>query len=168
MRARFCQWVVSAGMMAMLAGCGMKPLYATDETGAGVATELSSIVIPPPQDRLGQIIRNDLLAAIRPAGTASADRFTLELVTTTRENQAAKLNNLGADRLTVVVDVSYLLVEGASGKIVDRGKTFSHVSYDETGQSFADLRARDNAYERAAHEVSQDIRSRLAAHFASN
>jgi hypothetical protein len=67
----------------------------------------------------------------------------------------------------VVVNVSYRLVDKASGRPVDQGKTFSQVSYDETGQSFADLRARDNAYERAAHEISQDIRSRLAAHFAS-
>ena len=167
MRLRVFEIAVTFSLFMVLSGCGMKPLYATDETGAGVATELSSIAIPPADNRLGQIIRNDLLSSIRPAGSAANDRYTLVLVTQTRENQATELSDLGADRLTVVLNVEYRLVERSSGRVVDRGKTFSNVSYDETGQSFADLRARDNAYERAAHEVSQDIRSRLAAHFAS-
>ena len=48
-----------------------------------------------------------------------------------------------------------------------RGKTFSNVSYDDVGQSFADLQAKTNAVERGAHEIALDIRTRLAAHFAS-
>ena len=53
------------------------------------------------------------------------------------------------------------------GKTIYRGKTFSNVSYDDVGQSFADLQAKTNAVERGAHEIALDIRTRLAAHFAS-
>jgi LPS-assembly lipoprotein len=165
MRTRISVIVVSFGVLTGLSGCGMRPLYATDGSSS-VATELSSVAIPSADNRVGQIIRNDLLSSIRPAGTGTATRYTLELNTDMREDEAAKLSGLGVDRLTVVVNVNYRLKENASGHVVDEGKTFSQVSYDETGQSFADLRARDNAYERAAHEISQDIKSRLAAHFA--
>jgi LPS-assembly lipoprotein len=160
--------VGGAGLATGLSGCGMKPLYATDEGGDSVVAELSSISIPAPEDRLTQLIRNDLLSSIRPAGRGEGDRYTLELVATSRLDTTAKLNDLGADRRTVTVNVTYRLSERASSAVVYEGKTFSQVSYDETGQSFADLRARDNATERAAREVSQDIRSRLAAHFAAS
>ncbi len=154
-------------LLLFLTGCGLKPLYASHDGSKNVAAELSSISIPPAENRLDQIIRNDLLSSIRPAGSGSDSRYTLELASTTKEDQAAKLNNLGADRRTVVIRVEYRLVERGSGQVVDRGRSFSRVSYDETGQSFNDLRAKDAAGERAAHEVSEDIKTRLAAHFAA-
>jgi LPS-assembly lipoprotein len=152
----------------LLTGCGMKPLYGTSSAGTSAVEQLSSISIPPADTRVGQIIRNDLLSAIRPAGSGSADRYKLELVLETREDKVAKLNDLGADRRNVTVKVTYRLITNSNGTIADNGRTFSQVSYDETGQSFADLRARDNAYERAAHEISTDLKSRLAAHFAAS
>ena len=54
------------------------------------------------------------------------------------------------------------------GKPVFQGKTFSVVAYDRTGQSFADLQAFNDAIERAAKVVSDDIRTRVAAYFATN
>jgi LPS-assembly lipoprotein len=156
------------GCAIVLAGCAMKPLYSTSTDGQSVENALAEVEIPAADDRLIQIIRNDLLSAMRPAGTGGTTRYTLQLESDSRIAQAAELNSLGADRRTVIVNVSYRLVAKESGKVVDSGRTFSQVSYDETGQSFADLRARDNAYERAAHEVSLDIRSRLAAHFATS
>jgi LPS-assembly lipoprotein len=147
----------------------MKPLYATGGPGGSdVAKEIASITIPPADTRLGQIIRNDLLSTMRTAENGGGDRYTLELVTGTRESKSAELDSLGAERRAITLNVTYRLKEIASSKVVSSGRTFSQVSYDETGQSFADLRARDSALERAAHEVSQDIRSRLAAHFAAS
>jgi hypothetical protein len=52
--------------------------------------------------------------------------------------------------------------------VLHSGKTFSQVSYDVVREPFADMQAEANAMERAAHEVSMDIRSRLAAYFASH
>ncbi len=65
------------------------------------------------------------------------------------------------------MNVAFALHEQGTGRIVYEGKTFSQASYDQVGQSFADLQAETDAVERAAHEVSLDIRTRLAAHFAA-
>ena len=54
----------------------------------------------------------------------------------------------------------------SSGTVVHTGKTFSNASFDIIRQPFADLQAETNATERAVHEVSSDIRTRLAAYFA--
>jgi LPS-assembly lipoprotein len=58
-------------------------------------------------------------------------------------------------------------VERSSGNVVNDGKTFSQASFDVIRQPFADLQAETNATERAVREVSADIRTRLAAYFAS-
>jgi hypothetical protein len=51
--------------------------------------------------------------------------------------------------------------------MIHSGKTFSQVSFDVVRQPFADTQAENNAMERAAHEVSGDIRMRIAAFFAT-
>ena len=93
--------VVAAALL--LAGCGYRPLYGSSSETAGVAATLSSVSIPEAEDRVGQLIRNDLLSSMR-AG--------------------------------------------------------------EGEQKYTLLQAETNATERAVHEVSSDIRTRLAAYFA--
>ena len=58
-------------------------------------------------------------------------------------------------------------MDRSNGEVVTQGKTFSQASYDVIRQPFADLQAETNATERAVHEVSADIRTRIAAYFAS-
>jgi LPS-assembly lipoprotein len=60
------------------------------------------------------------------------------------------------------------LADASTGKVVVTGSSFSNVSYDTVEQPIADLQAAENARERAAREVAEDIRLRLAAHFSSS
>jgi LPS-assembly lipoprotein len=151
-----------------LAGCSsMRPLYGSKGLSSDVAADLSSIAIPDPKTRLEQLIRNDLVAAMRPAGTASDDRYTLILKPEAKDDLTIEAETTDTLRKTVRLNVTFNLIDRQTNKDVYSGRTFSQVSYDETGQSFADMQARTNALERAAHEVSSDIRTRLAAHFAS-
>jgi LPS-assembly lipoprotein len=155
-------------LMLALAGCGMRPLYGTNEMSAGVSNELAAVAIAEPTTRLSQLIRNDLLSTMRPAGTAESDRYTLTIDAKSNVDKALEDDTTGiTQRRTIRVNASFVLKDAATGKPVYSGKTFSHVSYDEVGHSFANLQAQTNAIERAAHEISLDIRTRLAAHFAS-
>ena len=63
-------WIAILPLMLALAGCGMRPLYGTSEMSAGVSNELAAIAIAEPTTRLAQLIRNDLISTMRPAGTA--------------------------------------------------------------------------------------------------
>lgn len=157
-------------LLVVLGACGFKPLYGTDGTSPGVADDLASVSISDPTDRLSQLIRNDLLSTMRPAGTAEPDRYKLDIVAKASEDKSIEdtSNSRSARRSTVRVTASFTLKDlSGGGKTVYQGKTFSNVSYDDVGQSFADLQARTNAVERGAHEIALDIRTRLAAHFAS-
>jgi LPS-assembly lipoprotein len=152
------------GLLA--AGCGYRPLYGTSAETAGVAATLSSVSIPEADTRLGQIIRNDLISAMRSG--SGEDRYTLLLKPALRKTGIIDKAQPSVTRQAVHLTVAYDLVERASGSTVHSGKTFSQASYDLVRQPFADLQAETNATERVAHEVSADIRTRLAAFFASN
>ena len=104
-----------------------------------------------------------------PAGTAEPDRYRLDIDAVATEDKSIEdsSNSRSARRATVRVMANFELRDLSGGKTVYKGRTFSNVSYDDVQQSFADLQARTNAMERGAHEIALDIRTRLAAHFAS-
>jgi LPS-assembly lipoprotein len=157
-------------LVGVAPGCGgFHPLYGTTVDSSPVASALAAVAIPEPETRLGQIIRNDLLSSMRPAGTAEPDRYSLAMTIQAQEEKT--IESATIDRVlrrTIRLNVSFALTEHGTDRIVYRGKTFSQASYDEVGQSFADLQAKTDAAERAAHEVSLDIRTRLAAHFSAS
>jgi LPS-assembly lipoprotein len=159
---------IAAALLLALAGCSsMRPLYGSSGLSSAVSSELAAVVIPEPKSRLEQLIRNDLIASMRPAGTAAEDRYTLILKPEAKDDLAIEGEASETLRQTVRLNVGFDLIDRRTNGSVYSGRTFSQVSYDETGRSFADLQARTNALERAAREVSSDIRTRLAAHFAS-
>jgi LPS-assembly lipoprotein len=163
------QFLIVLPLLMLLGACGFRPLYGTDSASPGVANDLASVSIPEPRDRLNQLIRNDLMSTMRPAGTAEADRYRLDIDAVATEDKSIEdsSNSRSARRSTVRVMANFELRDLSGGKTVYKGRTFSNVSYDDVQQSFADLQARTNAMERGAHEIALDIRTRLAAHFAS-
>ena len=75
-------------------------------------------------------------------------------------------SNLHRKRFNLAVH--YELVNNSSGAVVYSGDSFSNVSFDTVRQPVADLQAATNAMERAAQEVGQDLRQRIAAYFADH
>jgi LPS-assembly lipoprotein len=151
-----------------LTGCGFKPLYSSGSDGRGVVASLSSIAIQETDTRAGQLVRNNLLSSIRPAGTAGDNRYKLILNPELSQSKVVDRSITESDRVRLRLAVSYQLIETASGAEVNSGKTFSAVSYDVIREPVADLQAESNATSRAAKEVASDIHTRLAAYMASH
>ena len=147
-----------------LAGCGYRPLYGSSAVDPGVAGQLASVSIPEATDRTGQIIRNDLISTMR-SGTGQ-DKYTLNLATAVDDNGVIQKKQPAVTRQAILVTVNYDLVDKSTGEVVTKGTTFARAPYDVIRQPFADLQAQTDAKERAAHEISTDIRIRLAAWFA--
>ena len=155
-------------LLAMgLAACGYKPLYGTASDGRGVVASLSTIAIQEADSRAGQLVRNNLLSSMRPAGMAKEDLFSLSLKPEIIQSSLVDQSRPGIQRKRLRLIVSYQLTELASGNEVHSGKTFSSVSYDIVHEPVADLQAESNALNRAAQEVGTDIHTRLAAFLAS-
>lgn len=160
--------LVVVPLLLLLGACGFRPLYGTDGVSSGVAGELASVAIAEPKTRLDQLIRNELMSTMRPAGTAAPDRYRLDIVANAAEDRSVEdsSDSRQARRSTVRVTANFQLKDLSGGKVVYQGKTFSNVSYDDVGQSFANMQARTNAVERGAREIALDIRTRVAAYFA--
>jgi LPS-assembly lipoprotein len=161
-------WFIIYLLLGMgLSACGYKPLYESAGDGRGVVAQLSGIAIQEPESRAGQLVRNNLLSSMRPAGTAHDDRFTLILTPEIAQSTLVDQARPGIQRERLRLNVAYRLVNVATGKDVKSGKTFSTVSYDIVHEPVADLQAEANALNRAAQEVGGDIHTRLAAFMAS-
>lgn len=143
-----------------LAGCGFSPLYGTPDSGSPVALKLASIAVDEQDNRLGQLVRKEIVSGISSGG-GSAYRLTLE--TKGSEEVAIRTSNTESVRQHYKANVSFVLYDSDTNEPVYSGKTFSQVSYDRIDAPVANLQAQVNAQERAARETGQDIRTRLAA-----
>ena len=148
----------------VLAGCGYRPMYGSSSTSPGFAGSLSSISIPEPTDRTGQLIRNELISSMQTG--RGEDKYMLNLTTTLADNGVILDKQPSVGRQAILITTSYELVDRSTGKILTKGTTFARVPYDVVRQPFADMQAQKDATERAAREVGADIRTRLAAYFA--
>lgn len=152
---------------ALLGGCGFKPLYGVTDEGGHVADELSYVAIPEKRDRLHQLIRNQLLSTMSPAGGPNGDRYRLEFVPRVDANNVVIEPDGDVSRRLYKLAVDYRLLDNGSDKVLHQGRTFSHLSYDRVRSEFANIEAEKDIRERASIQVADDIRTRLAAYFAS-
>ena len=148
----------------VLAGCGYRPMYGSSATSPGVAGSLSSISIPEPTDRTGQLIRNELISSMQTG--RGEDKYMLNLTTTLADNGVILDKQPSVGRQAILITTTYELIDRSTGKILSKGTTFARVPYDVVRQPFADMQAQKDATERAAREVGADIRTRLATYFA--
>lgn len=163
--------MVAAGLLtiaSLVSGCDYRPLYGTTDAGSPVAQLLAGIKVTEQNTRLGQLVRNEIVASISPVGTQGNDRYTLDLAADEGEFTSIDSINTEPIRLQHRVNAQFTLFDNRTGKAVHAGKTFSQVSYDRVDSPAANLQAQTNAQERAAREVGRDIRIRLAAWFSKN
>ncbi len=160
--------IVLAAAAIGLAACDYRPLYGTTDAGSPVAYQLASIAVAEQNTRLGQLIRNEIVSAISPAGTAPGDAYTLQLTASEDEFTSVDSTRTEPLRFQHKVKASFALYDNDTGKAIHSGKTFSQVSYDRVDAPAANLQAQINARERAAKEIGRDIRIRLAAYFSKN
>ena len=166
-----------AALAALTAGC-FQPMYAEHTDGTpGLREKLLGVELPPIDKpnasrdaRLGVEIRNAL--AFKLYGSATGMPPTHRLVirfTTSRSSLIIDPTTALPSSENYGVDAQYNLIEIASNKSVMTGTTFSRVSYDMPGsyQRFARSRAIRDAEDRAAHEIADNIQTRLASFFVA-
>jgi LPS-assembly lipoprotein len=152
--------------LLVLAGCsGYKPLYGTSENGQNVTDVLSQVNVAEQRTRTGQLIRNELLSGLDATGTS---RFQLNLSVNEYAGAISTTPGTVVLRKRYYLSTHYELVETGKTNVINAGTSFANVSYDTVREPVADLQAAENARVRAATQVGQDIRQRLAAFLATH
>jgi LPS-assembly lipoprotein len=151
-----------------LSGC-IQPLYGPDVAGGSVATEMQAIKIEPIPDRLGHYVENELIFALN--GTGSSPKPKYRLIVTLHERLATPVINTvtgQAEAGDVNVDADYrLLPIAGGGQPIAAGNVTQFVAYDRTSQRLSNVRAARDAEIRNAKTLADQIRTRIAAAFAT-
>ena len=164
--------VLVAGLgLGLLGGCGhVQPLYGSfDGKPSVTVADMRQVDIAPINSRLGQKLRNELVFGLT-GGSGSPDRAVYRL--TVRVNDASvpvgieRNEDLPAAYLQQL-NATFALTEIATQKTLTTGTSFANAAYDTSNQRFANLRAKRDAEDRAATVIAGDIRTKLAAYFAT-
>ncbi|WP_237152944.1 LPS assembly lipoprotein LptE [Oryzibacter oryziterrae] len=149
----------------LLAACQVRPVYAPVNGTSPTLAGLGSIAIEVQTDRVGQVLMNELVFALRGgAALVTPARYTLHLIVTSRATDLAieTGSDLPSAKL-VALTVTYTLTEVATSRAVTTGNVYQTTSYDFSSQRYANVRAERDAEDRAAKAAAADIRLRLSS-----
>jgi LPS-assembly lipoprotein len=145
--------------LALLAGCGLKPMFAGGSRGA-VAEGLAGIEVPAIPDREGWLMRNALVDRFGTGG--ASPRYRLDVVLDD-DLQALGLltdDTIGRERRTL--RARYQLVDLASGVVLVDATAGSDAGIDVVGSEYATISAEQTALENLVQEVADQITARLS------
>lgn len=162
-------WWLRAGPLvavALLAGCSFRPLYG-GKPGAELRRQLATVEIEPQSGETGQILRNELIDEINPAGLDAAAVYRLEIDTETAQNALLIQLDDTATRYDLSLAANFRIVRKADNAVLYRSATRRVASYNVRDEPFATLVARQDAERRAAREIAKEIRARLGLWLAA-
>lgn len=158
-------------ILTTLSACGLRPLYGggegTPPAGApsgGVAGDLAAIRIATIAERGGQVLRNALLDHLTPEGEPRQPLY--HLVVTRAEAEQSPLRRLDEVAILQILRVSATWsLRDSAGATLTSGVSRAVARFDLTRSQPATEAARDNARERAARDLAEDVRVKLALYF---
>ena len=170
------------GLAGLVAGC-FQPLYAEHPlpVGAagnpGIVGQLRAVDVAPIDtpagSRLARVsvnVRNELIYDLTGGGGGFSPTHRLDVkLVATQLQVIVDINTARPDVNNYGIDSTYTLTELATGRVVVKGQTFARVSYNIPGQEqrFAGERGLRDAENRAAKEIAENIRTRLASFFVA-
>lgn len=145
------------GALALLTGCGFRPVYGPDGPMGALA---GSVAVEAPASAAGFVLRNRIVDRLGPGETA---RYLLSVdlqiggaaVAVTTEQETTRFNLPG--------EADYGLTDVASGRTLAQGRVTSFTSYSATGTAVSTFAGRQDAEERLAVALADQILLRLAA-----
>ena len=176
---------------SLLGACGWKPLYgksSTTPSGSGtVNANLAAIAIKAPfwerdaapfgefsqagkakyDARTSQILHNALRDGLNPYGQPAAPAYTLAIELSERINQTVTADGGDTEREDLTLKANFLLSD-AKGNELLKEKLRSVVAYTVLQDPYQDLVARNDARDRTARQLAEQIKLRLSGYFAAH
>jgi LPS-assembly lipoprotein len=155
---------VLLALAALLGGCGFRPmLKQVDDTN--VQGELAAVDVKTPINRLGYLVRDNLLDQLNPTGIQVPTRYRLEINLERRSNALGIQIDNTATRFNLTLTARFRLLDVDSQKVLYSSLVRRVASYNANRAPYAELAAALDAEQRAARDVGTDIRTQLAIHF---
>ncbi len=155
-------------LLSACAGGGFRPMYASSQFGGNdLDRKMAQVEISTIPGRVGQRVRNELIYRNTGGGEALPVAYRLEVVL--RESITSTLVRIDGEATSQVfnLDTAFRLIDTKSKSIVLEGVSYSRAGFERFTSTFANVRAREEAENRAAKAIAVDIKTRLAAHLAA-
>lgn len=160
-----------AGML-LLGGCGFHPVYGSRGDGSGprgsVARHLAAVEVGLIADRIGQMLRNELMTQLHYAGTDEVPLYQLEVQVTEQEEQLSVERDATSTRANLRVTALFTLVQINDSQILLRGSLNAVNSFAiqrTTEAVYSTIVAREDARRRGVRTVADKIVNRIALLF---
>jgi len=151
-----------------LTACGFQPIYGERSGGATVRQDIRAISIAPIPDRVGQLVRNQLIDALTPQGQPREALYTLTVALTQTKEGVAFQSDEQATRFNVSLEAIYVLRDVKDGAVITQGATRSVAAFNIVQSEFANITAEADAQRRAARQVADGIALRLGVFFSGS
>ena len=153
-------------VMLAASACGFQPLYRTAELGPDILAELAAMRIAPRDDRVGQLVRNNLLDLVTPLGEPAAPRYLLTVTISERREGVAIARDASVTRFNLTLAATYELQDLRTRTEAARGAARATASYNVLRSEFANVIAERDAETRAARVIAEEIKGRLSIQLA--
>ncbi|MEE8393020.1 MAG: LPS assembly lipoprotein LptE [Rhodospirillales bacterium] len=145
-----------------IGACGFQPMYG-QRAGNTATEDLAAIEIKPISGRIGQYLHNQLLDRLNPRERPVNPEYVLRVTLVESVTRLAVRKSALATRANLVLNANFILYGARSEKMnsLFSGKSEVTSSYNIFDSDFATLMAEKEARNRAAIEISNNIRARL-------
>lgn len=153
--------VAATPALSACGSSGFQPLYARGPESVG--QRLAQVDISPIPGRVGQRIRNELIFQHTGGGAAPAPVYRLNVVL--REALHTTLVQTdGTSRGQIyLVEASFRLVDVKNPRrILFEGSSFARAAFERFDSIYSNVRAREDAENRAAVTIAEDLKTRVA------
>ena len=165
-------------MLSGITACGFEPLYVerkSDEKwyykgdfDTSISDEISQIKVELISDRIGQMIRNDLLDSLTPKGIPTKPKYRLEVYNIQKDvTEQAMRDDITATRERVRYTVNYRLLSATDNKELVNGNSIAYLGYDIMANPYSTTFAQKKIEKDAAKIIANDISLRMGAYFHS-
>jgi len=147
---------------------GFRPLYGTTASGIGLEEKMAQVQVAPIPSRVGQRIRNELIFQNTGGGTPPPPLYTLEIAIT--ESVTSTLVQSTGESLSQIynLNASFRLISVKDKQVVFQGSSQGRAGFERFTSIYSNVRAREDAENRAAKAVAEEIKGRLAARLSSS
>ena len=160
--------LASAPALGACGNGGFRPLYGTTASGAGMQERLAQVDFAPIPGRVGQRIRNELVFDSTGGGNPLPSTHRLEVVV--KESVLSTLVNNEGEALGQIyaIQASFRLIDVKSKdkKVVLQGTSHARAGFERFQSIYSNVRAREDAENRAARTVADDLKIRLATYLS--
>lgn len=163
-------------LLLLLGGCGFEPLYVERDSSerwyyqgkfdTSISEEIAQIKVEPVGDRIGQLVRQELLDSLTPKGIPDKPKYRLKITNIEKSvTKQAMRDDITATRERVEYKLTYTLYDIEKGEQVLSGDTLALLGYDIMANPYSTTFSGKKAEKDAAKIMADDISLRIGAYF---